>query len=60
MKSAVALILAVSAAAVMAAPQYGGSNNRPSRPRPQQQKCRVIKDIEYREEFETKCNTIYE
>jgi len=60
MKSAVALILAMSAAAVMAAPQYGGSNNRPSRPRPQQQKCRVIKDIEYREEFETKCNTIYE
>ena len=60
MKSTVAVILSMLAAAVVAAPQYGGGgNNRPSRPRPQTQ-CRVIKDIEYREEFETKCQTIYE
>ena len=57
-----ALILSLSAAAVVAAPQYSvnnNNNNRPSRPSPQTQ-CRVIKDIEYREEFETKCQTIYE
>jgi len=57
-----ALILSLSAAAVVAAPQYSvnnNNNNRPSRPSPQTQ-CRVIKDIEYREEFETKCQTIYD
>jgi len=62
MKSAVALILSVSVAAVVAAPQYSvnnNNNNRPSRPRPQTQ-CRVVKDIEYREEFETKCQTTYD
>ena len=60
-RSAVAMILSVSVAAVVAAPQYGvnNNNNRPSRPRPQTQ-CRVVKDIEYREEFETKCQTTYE
>ena len=61
MKS-VALILSISVAAVVAAPQYSVNNNRPSftpRPSPQTQ-CRVIKDIEYREEYETKCQTIYE
>ena len=60
MKS-VALILSLIVAVVVAAPQYGVNNNRPSRPSGQtQQKCKTIKDIEYREEFDTKCDTTYE
>ena len=57
----IALMLSLSVAAVVAAPQYGVNNNRPSRPSHQtQQKCKTIKDIEYREEFDTKCDTTYE
>jgi len=57
----IALILSLSVAAVVAAPQYGVNSNRPSRPSHQtQQKCKTIKDIEYREEFDTKCETSYD
>ena len=46
MKAAVALALLLTAAVAMAAPLT-------------QKQCRVVKDVEYREVFETKCKTTY-